>query len=769
MKNEETNNDLWSKKISKRDIVIIVISLLAVIGLIVILKLANESNQQKSQQLQDYNKELQVSGSNIYTEDTVDLQINEVNQSGWIELYNNGRDNVSITGLTVYLNGKLAVRVSDEVNIAGNTYTVIENTKALSLGQENVITIYDADNNPIKSMKIPELEKNQSYGCVAESEYEMARMSSTKEESNASATLVAEDGMQFSAPGGFYDNEFKLTISVPEGYSVYYTSDATEPEIDESMLYEDSIQIKNPSGSQYQYVSMTEMGAYPTKIDMGTVIRAIMVDASGEIVEEQIQTYFVGIGNNNNLKNLPVISITTNPENLFDYFEGIYVSGRTHEDAIASGEDSASKYNFMNGWEKSAYIEFYEATKEKTYEANVNLSIINDVSQTQAQKSFLAKTENEANPGSGISTYLNNTKLWLEIQTNKYDNTYKLRNYLTDELLEDTAVGTREEIACTVFVDGEYWGVYMLKAPYDETYVQNKYGVPQDMEVAFASDGVVQENKNQSLLDDAVSFVVNNDMSNEKNFEVAQKLFDLDSLLDYICANIYLANGEFGTDTYYLWRTVETSDKEYCDGKWRWLMGRCDNVMNNGAGEYSSTYSIDTYLQEGFAKDVFIQSLLRNDTFCQQLSDRMNEMIAEKFEVEHVSTVLDELAKYMEKAVISSYTRYNYTPSDSLVSDEVNKIKTFFEKRAEYITIYTEEVCSAGGDLSFIEEADEAVSKQKASDSEKTDRLEEVAEQDNASAGSKAKSEKDTSESEPAEGNDVAEEVENGTTEGESN
>ena len=49
------------------------------------------------------------------------------------------------------------------------------------------------------------------------------------------------------------------------------------------------------------------------------------------------QTYFVGLSKDSDYLNLPVISITTDPENLFDYEHGIYIAGKQREDAIIQG------------------------------------------------------------------------------------------------------------------------------------------------------------------------------------------------------------------------------------------------------------------------------------------------------------------------------------------------------------------------------------------------------------------------------------------------
>mgnify|MGYP002905530020 CR=1 FL=1 len=57
--------------------------------------------------------------------------------------------------------------------------------------------------------------------------------------------------------------------------------------------------------------------------------------------------------------------------------------------------------------------------------------------------------------------YFNDVSNVLEIQTNRRDNESKAREYLVNDLLEDTQVGTQQLTPCVLFINGEYWGGYM--------------------------------------------------------------------------------------------------------------------------------------------------------------------------------------------------------------------------------------------------------------------------------------------------------------------
>ena len=311
---------------------------------------------------------------------------------------------------------------------------------------------------------------------------------------------------------------------------------------------------------------------------MGTVVRAIAVDENGKKADEYSQTYFVDINLNNEVLNMPVLSITTNPENLFDYFDGIYVTGRTYEDAVAKGESAAGKGNFNNNWTKNARLEFFEANKAKTYESDAVISILKDYSTTAPQKGFAAACK-EPLKGSLVYNYFDDSTKTLNIQTNKRDNDYKIREYVIFDLLSDSNVLLPDMQPCAVFIDGEYWGGYVLRSQYTEQFIQSRYDLKSP--VVIYQNNKINNAEYQALYDDFYNFVTQNDMSTAENYNKLKSVLDIQSYLDYLCANMYVANTDYASSEWIMWRSSDISDDGYGDGKWRFAMGKMDNTLGN--------------------------------------------------------------------------------------------------------------------------------------------------------------------------------------------
>jgi hypothetical protein len=649
-----------------RDIIVILLCIVAIVALIYILKLHKDNQQLAYEQLNEINEQIQQgeydNGTNVATSAYDGIAFNEINREGSVELYNNSSSQVNLKGMSILLDGNVVMTIDDDMNIEKNSTLLLEFGKELQATSRYILSLVDEEGNVVRAQVVPAVESE------------------------------AEDKMTFSLPAGFYQGAIELEINIPDGglagMEVYYTLDGTTPTTD-STKYESPISIVNKSGSNYTYASCENNGYTPSSIYRGTVVRAILVDASGKTVQEMTSSYYIGIGSNSDLADIPVISITTEPDNLFDYFDGIYVKGRKYEDVIASGSNGTNA-NYYQDNIKTAHIEYFEANKDLTYYGDVELSMALDYSTTTPQKSFKIYGDG-AWEGSGLEQFFDDETKEFVLQTNRRDNDSKTREYLVNELLEETSVGTANLMPCTVFIDGEYWGLYMIRQAYDSKYFEDEYGIT-DEDIVLAKDGYVKDYDYRDEYSDFYNYIISVDMSEDENYQWAKDNMDMQSYLDYFCANMYLANVDYGVEEAYAWKTATVGSSQYADGKWRWIVGKLDYAMASSATNGAATSSIDTFLQTGVREDLMFRSLLRNDEFRAQLKETMQNMSDNVFEPSKVADKLSDISAKIGKAVANSYERFFAYPNTDFYTNLTKTIQDFFDNRGRYMAVYTQEI-----------------------------------------------------------------------------
>lgn len=714
-KDKKQNKVNDTKKLNGKDIAIVVLSAVALIMMIAIILVSKRRDQQVFETLETQSEVTAdevvatLSGDSRYY-----LMITEVSSDKWIEIHNTGAEAIDMSGIEVLLGGEVVASLEDGKSIGKGEYLAVDITRNPGFQDVNVLTIRDKDGETLKAMLVPKLTKDQSFGICDEESNVWGFMNPSKaaENSDKADKYIAYDGISFSAPGGFYDSGFTLEVSADEGETLYYTIDGTTPTV-ESEKYEDGIKIANRSGSNYVYAEMAMdykrgHNYFPGAVDQGTVVSVIAVNAKGEITKTTSQSYFVGLTRDSDYLNIPVLSVTTDPVNLFDYAEGIYVAGKGKEDALIMGESTTGKGNYYNRWKKQAKVEYYEPNKDKTFEAAAQMSISVDYQTTDRQKNLifdLGDLKTDSFKGSSILDYISAAGTF-EVAQSGDDNNLKLRNYIVNAMTSDLGVGTLDIRPCVVFIDGEYWGLYSLKADYDEAYVERHYGI--------SSDDVIIKKKggSSSRFTEMYNFVTTADLSDSENYQKAEAMVDIDNYIDYICFNMFFANSSFEAARGAAWRTVSTDGEGLRDGKWRFLTGDMGATM---ADSDLQTGTINSFLQPAVTADLMLQSFLMNKEFCSKLEKEMERIVSQKFTEDKWSAAIDELVDYLKKPAAASSTRFYGNINDTQYETEIETIEEFLRKRPDYILTYAKELAQKGGDM---EKAREILAKQKKTDTD---------------------------------------------------
>lgn len=636
----------------------------------------------------------------------------------YIELFNPTKHTIDISGYMISdKETNEFAQIIEDSYIESGEYKIIY-IYNFGISDNETIKLSDRRGNEIDRIKVPILAADSVY-ALDFSGNKWRVMPATPARENVvqeNNEIIISENIEkpfFSVEPGFYDEAFYLEIDSLDGTEVYYTLDGTEPN-ENSLLYSGPIYIEDVSYKENKYASIenisTRDDAYvpENSIDKINIVRAIAVnDETREKSKETIGSYFIGYESKYGYNDIYTISIIMNPEDLYDYEKGIYVTGKVCDDnwdeEAAKNSSSYKKTALANykkegkGWRRNANLEVYGKNRKLEHEQFIELGIHGGWSVAHNQKSFNLYAMPEKD---GIEYLceglISNKETTLMLRAGGYRDLFstKFRDVLNHRLVEDRNIGILRAIPCQVFLNGEYWGLYNLQERIDGSYIEEHYGIPKSNVVMLKNKKVVEgEEENYQLYAKVVEFAANNDLSIAENYEIIKKYIDIQSYIDYYCFTIYVANCDSVVNNYGLWRSKTVKDTGYCDGRWRWILYDTDDSagmvkLDTMTQAHVNSFT-DGYQNASPFEDELFSSLFENEEFRNQFAETFLEMAEMNFEPDRVSSMIDQLyMEYVEGTVLSHQRYISSDYAEDQYWSEVYVVRDFFARRQDYILDY---------------------------------------------------------------------------------
>lgn len=529
--------------------------------------------------------------------------------------------------------------------------------------------------------------------------------------------------VDFNYESGFYDKPIVLQMYCPEkGAKIYYTTDGSVPD-EKSTLYTAPITLKNRKSANNVLSAQTGTSAggdyIPKKnVDKANVIRAVAIKPDGSKSEIVNGTYFVGIDREKKYGDVPVISIMTDKDNLFNYNTGIYVLGKTYDEWKAKQTKHFESWEAVGNysqkgkeWERPAVIQLIEPDGDVGFTQDMGIKIKGAASRGATQKSFTVTAREEYgkksvkyelipdNMRSDGSGEVEKYKSFVLRNGGNDCDFAKVRDPLLQKLVSSRRLDTMQSIPVVVYIDGEYWGMYTLAEEYSDNYIENNYGIDNN-NVVIVKRGELDEgqDKDIELYNNMYDFIVGNDMSSDANYKRACEMLDMGSYADYCAFNLYIYNQDtiFDGNNWSMWR-VRTPDKSssYADGKWRMLVYDTDyssGIYNDGANYKDDNISKvigdgTVNADNGWRSPVeMFRSLYRNPDFKQELVTAMCDIRNVEFNSSSAINELSEMAEIYEKLVPPTFERFGpdwiarYNTAEYYHS-KIDQLATFLDGR----------------------------------------------------------------------------------------
>lgn len=512
---------------------------------------------------------------------------------------------------------------------------------------------------------------------------------------NERTTLV------FSRESGFYSESFALEIYAPVGTEIYYTLDGSEPD-ESAFLYTEPVIIDDATEHENVYCLRTDVvwngfvednapdyDSYDPKymvpdysIDKCTVVRAAYKDADGNFSQTKSASYFVGYDEKKGYDDVNIISIITEPKNLFDYETGIYV--------FPYGLRGLGNWT-MEGieWERAATIQLFDKEKRLFYDQECGIRIQGGMSRGRLPKSFNLYAREQYSGKGRFYVDLFGTHYMAETVTlfaGGEDVMSKCRDVLVSRLAADRNFAVMHYEPYMMFLDGEYWGFYWLTEKYDDRYFEHYYEVDDDNLVMIKASALAEGVEDDYVLyTDMMEYMTSTDFTIEENYRHACELIDIQSYIDYYVVELYIGhNSDWPDYNEGLWRVRQPGDGKCEDGKWRWFLYDVNSALSPGGAVFDTLSHARNY-------SAMFDNLCQNEEFRQKFTITLMDFSNTIFTKENVDPVIDECIQLAERPMNVHLKRFFSFEDNSRYLQEMSYIQNFFDERRSYIEQYLRE------------------------------------------------------------------------------
>ncbi|MGB0423844.1 MAG: CotH kinase family protein [Flavobacteriales bacterium] len=540
----------------------------------------------------------------------------------WIELKNEGSMSIELEGYHIgdqssvqnlFYFQELSLGAGETVLVYASGYperSYLDAAFSLTSDGE-IIVLLRPDDSVADQVEIPSLRADHSYGRTPEG-WRYFTEPTPDAENNSSPYLGYTQKPTLNIGPGLFSGPQVLSAFSPEG----------------------NIEIE--IGMHGEYPSNALLYTEPIAIDSTDIVQFRGVKP-GYIPSKRVGgTYLIDPPHD-----LPIFSIYTPSENLFDEEFGIYELGLE--------ADTFYPYlgaNFWEPWDKIATMEYFE---------NGQCVIHQDV-EIQMHGGKAARTKPQKPIRITARDALGKEKLDHQFIKSKPTNSYKklvLRNsggdhnrlHFRDAYLHDLMIKEGLDIdlngsqPSVVYLNGDYWGVLNIREKVGVSYVRENFELEDDVPLTILEEDSLVVEGTRDEFDELISWLQSTDFSIDANYQELQSKVDEKSFVDYIIAETYWNNTDWPANNLKYWK------KE--GGKWRYILFDLDVSLNTFGWVNEETDNLGRILEDfqDFRTVIVFSAFLEHPNFKHYFINRYADLMNTSFEKNHVA---EDLLNYLD-------------------------------------------------------------------------------------------------------------------------
>ena len=621
----------------------------------------------------------------------------------FVEIYNSSaqRWDLSGWGLSDNINWPRKWTFPAGTSIGPGEYKVILLDKAASPGGSGnlhasfglsrvggeMMTLSDATGRVLDRMYLPAIPTDVSYGRTLGAGGFFYYDVPTPGRANGSGFTGYAEKPSFVTPGGLYKGVLTVAINVPENTTVRYTTDGSIPTIDNSLIYEN-----------------------PIEISMTTVFRARAFRPGLQNSDTVTASYVM-----NTYHSLDVVSLVCDPAELWDAATGLLSDA---PDAKYCTTVDKSKipfktpvYRNYGKIDRPGYVEIFDKETSAAYiSQGVKMDLMGDYSLDMPQKSF--KLRAQAAYGEKYFNY----PLFPDRPYTFYKS-FTLRNSGNDNVWTRVADGVQTRLVdkyvdahiltlawrpVAVYLNGTYWGHYNMRERKDRFSIAQFEGL--DMEDTATLDNitilragweVVQgSNKEYRAMLNEIKQLRPN--QNPDDLQYLYDHIDVDSYLDWFSIKMFFGDSDPGNIMFY---------KLPGEGqKWKCLLFDMDYGLFNADFNSPWSYMKEQGMGQQKINNTIFRKLLESDEIRDKFFIKLGRIL-QTLTTDVMIAQLDECTAEIYPELMRHYSRWaefkeptinvdSPTSADGYMrywQSRVDRMKNTMRKRPYYLWQFIQE------------------------------------------------------------------------------
>ncbi len=583
-----------------------------------------------------YITEVMASNDDVETTEGADY-------TDWIEIYNSSAAAVDISGYglsdnlgrarkwqfpegTIIQPGEYRIIWCDgdaEANTAAEPHASYGLAKA---GGYSVV-FADPTGKILDKLVLPEVPTNVSYGRTMGREGFFYYDAPTPGMQNGSDGFLGyADAPELTVQAGMHDQGVKVGFTIPEGTTVYYTTDGSIPTTANGIAY---------NGEELE-------------LNKTTVLRARAFPYNPMYRESEIATgtYFI-----NRYHQVPVVSVVVDPDQLWNEEYGMLADGDIIKEKAGVLPFKNSTYRKVKEEEgpKEGYLEYYDVDGTQLLSQGVAIGVSGDFSLDMPQKSMKVR----AKSAYGEKTFA--VALFEDRPFTEYKSLV-LRNAGNDSAFTRLIDGFQSRLMdaygsivihqawkpVAVYINGVYWGHMNLRERVDRYFVAQHEGLSLDeadnMDI-LVNSGTTEWGSNEGFKAMIKKLKESDPANNPEDRAYFDANVDVENLLEYMAFEMFFGNSDIGNTRFYrLHGTDPETGEPY---KWKWILYDVDYGLFNSSFNSPWSYTKEKGMGDKFVDNTCFLTALKipeyKDMFLRKLGD-----IFQMFTTEFMNTVLDE-------------------------------------------------------------------------------------------------------------------------------